>query len=363
MDLIDRAKQFVHMGHPTELAPLLAQCVAAGNTQGMLAVQLLARDMYEGETYNALLKAPAMYCLLAWREAGLQALVENALNESTSKNFSLAFQLLASTANGHEPPSIAAFVSDSILRESVASAVGDWNDLAPAARSRLHELMLSIERDAEAGIYVSTALMTLALQDSGAMGNLGHALALRSIAVGPRILSEYDDLLAFSADNETKFQRFFENHPLMLDPRAFQVWAEPDFHGQWKPDFIIRTYDDSYVVVEIETPAKLLITQKYQLSADATHAISQVVHYQGYLHTHFEAASEAFPGFTTSTGLVVVGKEALLDSKQRTYLRAINREMPNILIVGFDTLADSAKSVTDNVIHGISGTIMNARLP
>ena len=278
MDLIDRAKQFVDTGHPTELTPLLAQCVASGNTQGMLAVQLLARDMYEGETYNVPLKAPAMYCLLAWREAGLQALVENALNESTSKNFSLAFQLLASTANGHEPPSIAAFVSDSLLRESVASAVGDWNDLAPAARSHLHELMLSIERDAEAGIYVSTALMTLALQDSGAMANLSHALALRSIAVGPRILSEYDDLMAFSTDDEIKFQQFFENHPLLLDARAVQVWAKPDFHGRLEPDFIVRTYDNRYVVVEIETPAKLLVTRQRQLSADTTHAIRACSH-------------------------------------------------------------------------------------
>ena len=295
MDLTDRAKRFIEGGHPSELSPLLTDCVASGNTEGLLAVQLLARDMYGGETYNLFLKGPAMYCLLAWRKAGLRALVENALDEPESKNFSLAFQLLASTANGREPPSIVAFVSDSQLRQAVSSAVGDWNDLASAARSHLNELMLNIEEDAEAGMYVSTSLMTLALQDPSAMANLSHALALRSIAVGPRVLTEYEDLLADATDDETKFQSFFESHPLLLDPRAVQVWATPDFHGWLKPDFVIRTYDNRYVVVEIETPAKMLVTQQRQLSADATHAISQVLQYQDYLRTHFEAALKSLP--------------------------------------------------------------------
>ena len=52
MDLIDRARRFVERGKVTELVPLLRDCIAAGNTEGMLAVKLLARDMYGGETFN-----------------------------------------------------------------------------------------------------------------------------------------------------------------------------------------------------------------------------------------------------------------------------------------------------------------------
>ena len=98
MALIDRAKHFIEEGHASELSTLLSDCVRAKGTDGMLAVQLLARDMYGGETFNLLLKSPAAYCLLAWRNDGIEALVENALTEPTSKNFSLAFQLLASAA-------------------------------------------------------------------------------------------------------------------------------------------------------------------------------------------------------------------------------------------------------------------------
>ena len=306
---------------------------------------------------------PTTYCLLAWGQDGLKALVENALEELTSKNFSLAFQLLAGTAEGYEPQSISSWLPDSQLRKAVSRAVGDWNYLALAARSHLNELMLSIEDDDDAALYAGTSLLSLAVQDQSAIRNLSHALALRSIAVGPRVLAAYDDLLAGTDDDETIFQRFLESHPLMLDPKTFQVWVKPDFHGQLEPDFIMRTYDNSYVIVEIETPAKRLVTQQYQLSAHATHAITQVLQYQEYLWTHLTSASAVFPEFTPPAGLVVVGRESSLDSGQKAVLRLENLSRSDIRIVGFDTLADTARTVTSSVIHGIPGAIVGTRLP
>jgi hypothetical protein len=96
MTLIDRAMRLVKGSNATELFRLLSDCVEAKNNEGLLAVKLLARDMYGGETYNMMSKGPAAHCLLAWGQSGLEALVENALEEPTSQNFSLAFQLLGS---------------------------------------------------------------------------------------------------------------------------------------------------------------------------------------------------------------------------------------------------------------------------
>ena len=291
MDLIDRARRFIEAGRPADLEPLLTDCLAVGNSEGMLAVKLLARDMYGGDTFNLLLKAPAAYCMLAWGQDGLKALVESTLEEPTFKNFSIAFQLLASTAEGHEPQSVGLQMSESRLRQAVSRAVGDWNCLALPARSHLNELMLSIEYDDDAALYSATSLQGLALLDPSAARNLSHALALRSVAVGPQVLDDYDALLTGTGDDESAFQRFFENHPLLLDPKAFQVWGRPDLYGRLEPDFVIRTYDNSYVIVEIETPAKLLVTQRGHLSADATHAINQVLQYDEYLRTHLAAGN------------------------------------------------------------------------
>ena len=232
-----------------------------------------------------------------------------------------------------------------------------------AARSHLNELMLSIKDDDDAALYAGISLLSLAMQDHRAVRNLSQALALRSIAVGPKVLAAYDDLLTGPGNDEPIFQRFFENHPLLLDPRAFQVWERPDLHGKFVPDFIMRTYDNSYVIVEIETPAKQLITQQCQLSAPATHAIRQVLQYQEYLRTHLAAALEAFPEFTPPAGLVVIGRESSLGAEQKAVLRSENQSRHDIKIVGFDTLADTAKATTSNVIHGIPRAIVGTRLP
>ncbi len=363
MDLINRAQRFIEGGKFAELEPLLADCVAAGNIEGLLAVKLLARDMYNGDTFNLLFKAPAAYCLLAWGREGLTALVENALQEPTSKNLSIAFQLLASTAEGGEPAPITSFPSGSQLPETVSNIVGDWGTLGLAARSRLNELMLSIDDDADVAISAATSLMSIAMQDQGSIRGLSHALALRSIAVSPSILAAYDDLLTTNDSDESIYQEFFENHPLLLDPRAFPVWSKPDFHGQLEPDFLIRTNENSYVIVEIETPGKLLVTQQGQVSAQTMHAVRQVAQYQDYLRTHLAAASETFPHFAPPSGLVVIGREASLDAAQKDALDWENRDRHNIRIVGFDSLAHTAEAVTNNVIHGIREVFTGTRLP
>ena len=359
--LIDRARRFVEGENYTQLMPLLADCVAAQNSDGLLATKLLAADWYGGGAYNLLGKAPAAYCLLAWGEDGLKALVENALAEPKSKNVSIAFQILSSIAVGDDPVSIGEFVDDSQLRATVADAVGTWSALSFVARGHLHELMLSIEDDAHAAISTSTSLMTMAVQRQGAIRSLSHALALRSIAVGPQVLAAYNDLLV-TTDDESIYQHFFEKHPLLLDQRAFQVWAKPDFHGRLEPDFLIRANDNSYMIVEIETPGKLLITQQGQLSAQATHAVRQVLEYQEYLRTHISAASETFPNFSPPTGLVVIGREASLDTGQKAALVTENRSRSDIRIVGFDTLSTAAEAVTSNVIHGIREVITRTHL-
>ena len=341
---------------------LLVDCVTAGDGDGLLAVKLLASNQFENDATNFVRRGPAAYCLLAWGHAGLKGLVENALEEPNSKNTTMAFHLLATIAEGREPQSLNWWVSDSHLRELVSSSVGEWEHLAAAARSHLRELMLSIESDNYAAIYAGSALFRLSLQDDGAIGNLIPALALRSIAVGPRVLDAYNDLLAGTEGDESLFQQFFEENPLMLDPRALEVWSKPDFHGQWEPDFIVHTYDDRYVIVEIESPSKLLITKRHELSAAATHAVGQVLDYRSYLLNHLTEASAIFRNFDSPAGLVVVGREFSLDDRQKAKLRSENESRPFISIVGFDTLANNAEANMNNAIHGIPGVIKGARL-
>lgn len=352
MDLVTRADQFIESGHQHELNSLLLDCVNSKSLEGLVAVKRLARDMYGGIRLNLLLKAPAAYCLLAWREEGFKALVETALEENTSKNFSRALQLLASLTTGSPPPQIISFTKEPALIQAVEDAVGNWADLATSAQQRLNELVMNISDDNDAALFSGISLMQLSMIEPSAVKHLTLALSLRWISVGPAILEAYEQLLFEQASNEPAFQVFFERNPLFLDPMAFEIWTQPDFHGKKEPDFVIQRSDNSYVVVEIEIPSKPLMTKGNQLSADATHAITQVLEYRSFLLERFSDASMTFPNFSVPTGLVVIGMDQSLNSEQLSALRRENEIRHSITIVGFDTLAAKAKAISQNMMYG-----------
>jgi hypothetical protein len=171
------------------------------------------------------------------------------------------------------------------------------------------------------------------------------------LAIGRPILDEYEQLIIHSRDDEPAFQSFFENHPQLLDPMAATVWPHPNLAGARAPDFIVRRTDDSYLVVEIETPGKVIITGANQLSAQATQAIAQAADYRAFLVERFQTAAAHFPRFSEPDCLVVIGLESRLSLSQRAALARDNRGRSTLRVVGFDWIARRAEAVARNAIE------------
>lgn len=347
MNLLDRAMRFIQTGDESE-AVILRECVDDGGAQALSAVQLLAEDMYGGMTYNFELKAPAASCLLTFGERGLDALVESAIRTPTTKNVSLCLRILASTAAEVAP---VLFLRDESLVGKITQAA-QTALLREAARSRLREYVLSIEDDEDAISAVGSQLSSASLLSSiGAAQELIVALAIRHLAISRPVLKQYEELLARAEDDERAFQAFFERHPQLLDPMAAAVWAKPNLAGAREPDFLIRRTDDTYVIVEIETPGKLLVTKDSQLSAFATHAVAQVSDYREFLLQRSQTISVHLPRFSDPEGLVVIGLEGCLSTLERAALDRDNRSRTRLRIVGFDWIARRAEAVQRNVIE------------
>jgi hypothetical protein len=357
--LTERAKEFIEFGPygGVEVEALIRDCVTEGSVDGLCAVQVLFKSMYGGFTFNFELKAPAAFSLVRWGSQGLQALVEAATPGAPSKTLSLAVEILATLASGAQIPQIRTWIHDSLVADKVLQSIEDWPVLFAASKRHLKELFLSFEDEEHLASLLGLAFSKASMTNVAIAKEIFSALSSRWLAINSRTLEEFNDLLRDHGNEEGIFQHFLEKHPQLIDPLAFEVWPQPDIHGFKVPDFLIKRADNSYLVVEIETPAKNIITSANQLSAEATHAVSQAVDYVEYLVSRGESLRSNLPDFSHPDGLVVIGLEGRLNGDQARALQRENRTRHGVRIVGFDQLAERAKSIVTNVVtHGVAVT-------
>ena len=356
-ELTEKAREFVLHGSLPDQGALLKECVQRGGIDGLHATKILFEDMYGGMTYNAELKSPAAYCLIRWGEQGLQALLDGAYPDAPIKTQSLAVEILSTLASGERLPEIRSWVRDDTLVDDILQSVEDWPAIFSCAKRCLRDLFSSFEDEADLALLLGHVFNQAALTNIARVKEVFVALTGRWLAIDSRTLAEFESLIAEKANDEPAFHLFLEKNPQLIDPLAFEVWSKPDIHGAKIPDFLIKRTDNTFLVVEIETPAKSIITSTYQLSAEANHAVSQAADYVEFLTTRNESIRTRLPDFTPPDSLVVVGLEHPLNAEQMRALQRENRTRHGIRIVGFDYLLDRARSTLNNfIVHGVTVT-------
>ena len=350
MSLGERARDFVRSGSYEMELSLLAECIEAGTTEGLIAVQLMFEDMYGGMTFNYEFEAPPAFCLVRWGETGLDALIESARRTPTTKNRSLAVEILATLASGSRLPQLGQWVREKAVCARIVDAIESWDDLFAAARRRLSAYILSFEDEEEIAVTIGSEFQKVGFGAISLARGLFAAMATRWMSVSLPTLAEFERLIVESRGDEAAFQSFLELHPQLVDPMVSEVWPRPRIHGAREPDFIVKRTDDTYLIVEIETPAKTLVTGSNRLSAEATHAVAQVADYVSFLSERFMSVRQSIPSFRQPEGLVLVGIEGKLNPEQARALRLENESRHRIHVAGFDWLAKRARSIVDNVV-------------
>jgi hypothetical protein len=353
VNLIQRVQEFISTGgdHGDQYA-LLRECIRDGGATALAATQMMAEDMYGGITYNFNIKAPAALALVVFGVPGLRALVESAVRTPTSKNVSLCLGVLASVAAGLPPRRLEPFVRNMEIVETIRVA-SQQPGMADSARSLLREYVLGIEDEMDAVSAIGSQLSLAGWPGDAPeiIGELFAALAARRIATGPATIRAFEQLMHDRPMDEPTFHTYFEEHPQLLEPTAAEVWSKPDLAGVREPDFVIRRTDDTYLIIEIETPAKPLITGANQLSAPATQAVAQATTYRSFLVERFQLAATHFPRFSEPDCLVVIGNESQLHADQLAALARENRSRAGLCIVGYDWIARRALAIAQNVVE------------
>ncbi|WP_164881900.1 Shedu anti-phage system protein SduA domain-containing protein [Paenirhodobacter populi] len=340
---------------PQGLNSLLQRCMNDGGAEALRHVSCLFEDDYNGMTYKWELKEPAAFALLYWQKAGLEQLARCVAHNPRSSNSSIALDILSSAASGEFSTLLSGpYWGD--LKERVTNAGGLAAETQHYARRTLVELVLAAKDEDDLILWLALVFQRHYAKRDGANAakNLVQAVASRWFAIGDRTLQAYQGLIEAFADDEPRFQRFFEANPQLLDPMAVEVWPQPNLFGSRKPDFVVKRSDGSYLVVEIECPSKVIITKAGHPSADVTHAEHQATDYRKYMLGHIANVKDVFPGFSEPDCLVVVGLEGTLTKGQKAALASLNDARHRLKVVGFDWILDRAKKISENVAeHGV----------
>lgn len=305
-------------------------------------------------------KSPAVLAMVCWGERGLVKIKELALTDPTSKNTSAALKTLASVAGGEEIQGLLFFLHDEEFRAIVNRYLTDL-ELKNAARHQLGELILSLSTD-DLLIPLGTAFTQIAFANANLAEELVSALSTKWLRFGPPAIKTYEGLLKTNAGDESAFQNFFLRYPQFLEPMAVQVWSQPNFHGALEPDFVVRRADNTYLIVEIECPEKLIMTRANQLAAGATHAEKQAMEYRNFLMERLSEAQSIFPDLRNPDCLVVIGMEGNLLESQRKALTVTNEFRHNLRAVGFDWLGKRARAIVSNMSSGEIDVIPRLRM-
>lgn len=158
-----------------------------------------------------------------------------------------------------------------------------------------------------------------------------------SIAVSTALLDEFEVLVAENL-REEEYQRYLKAHPIILDPLAAEVVPKHRLGDDYITDFVIRRHDGRYLVVEIEKPQDKIFTSSGDFSAPFSHALGQVLDFQGWVAEQNSCARSKLPHIENPRGLLVMGRREDLTDRQERKLRRWCANSNSIDVATFDDL-------------------------
>jgi hypothetical protein len=178
----------------------------------------------------------------------------------------------------------------------------------------------------------------------GFTGFFLEAIRESSIVLTTRLVRNFDELVSVMHP-ESDYQRFLEQNPVFIDPLAAQVIPQHRLGTEFVTDFVIRRHDSRYVVVEIEKPSDRIFTGSNDFTAPFTHAVGQVLDFQGWVADNVAYAQKRLPAIVDPYGVVIMGRRSDLSTEQELKLRRWNINSKGIEIILYDDLSSRAKTL------------------
>lgn len=322
---------------------------ALNNNEALTHVIDLAMSEFGGMTMKSEFQNLAALSTFHWGIKGLRALAQSTIELESYRSINNVTRILSYVSSkGLSELTYAKTQAQCIKLLNLQSEIYKSDEWVSTAKDLLIEIVKSVEKDDAFPIGITNNFLYGYYQP--AQEHIFAALLARWFNFNGGGIQSYWELIKSEAA-EIEYQNFLKSNPNLLEPFHAQIWSKPRFGEDLVPDFLIRSMDNTYTVVEIETPEQPIITKNGELSSYATHAKRQALDFRDWAINNRLYAMQKYPEIYRPIGLVVIGREDKLTPTQAQRLKQENESTQGIVkIVGFDWIYQRAKSTYDNLI-------------
>lgn len=351
LSLKEQAKLAETEGGLEDVSNLLLSLYKQNDDEALgLCVELAMSD-FGGITYKVEFQNIVALSCLYWGPKGLIRLGEAAIKANSYRPINNVSNLLSHISSRTLSSFMfSRFNLKSITELDLASEKYKTEEWTKVAKTVLIDLVKSVETETSFPIGITNNISFPV--NENAVEHIFAALLARWFDFSPIGLHAFSKLVNTIGKSEIDYQKFLNANPYILEPFHAQIWSKPKFGEDLIPDFLIRSMDNTYTVVEIEQADFPIMTKAGELSAKTTHAKRQAMDFRDWAINNNLYAAKKYPGIYRPYCLVVIGRESELNEIQANRLKQENESTQGILkIVGFDWLLNRAKSTLDNMVN------------
>ncbi len=176
--------------------------------------------------------------------------------------------------------------------------------------------------------------------------------AAGTIKISRQLVEQFNALLDQTLPEEA-YQKFLNSNLVFLDPVASEVIPKQKLGTEYITDFVVRRYDNKYILVEIEKPQDPIFTSANDFTASFTHAYGQILDFQQWIDSHGEYARSLMPGISSPRGLLVIGRRDHLNYENCQKLLRHASNSTTIDVKTFDDLSSDALNLCENIYKKI----------
>ena len=115
-------------------------------------------------------------------------------------------------------------------------------------------------------------------------------------------------------------------------------------------DFVIKTLENNYILVEIEKPHDRIFNAYNDFSASFVHAYGQVLDFISWVDRNIAYAQTKLPNISAPDGILIIGRSKSLTVDQKKKLEYFNSNSTLIKIYTYDDILINAIRLYQNLI-------------